>query len=192
MVYWRAIGGILGQRRPFDADLMVVQVGFIDEARNALVREMLAHPSGYTHLFFLDSDILLPPDALVRLLAGNLPIVSGLYRGRRPPHRPVAYVRAPRGGYVPIPVRGGARRRVDAVGAGCLLIRREVLESVAEPWFATRYRRQTFVSEDFTFCEKARAKGFEIHVDARVRCVHLEPAGVGFAPNGGVSVLPIQ
>ena len=49
----------------------------VDHARNLCVRHFLA--GTWTHLFFVDSDIELPDDALLRLLAADVPIASGLY-----------------------------------------------------------------------------------------------------------------
>src|SRR6185369_2757618 len=48
-----------------------------NSARN-LIREMVLR-GDYSHLLFLDQDVILPADGLERLLAHRLPVVSGIY-----------------------------------------------------------------------------------------------------------------
>jgi len=97
-------------------------------------------------VFFVDQDMVIPPHAVVALMARDLPIVSGYYVSRRPPYLPQMYKIehgeappgmgarvTPRHVYWPIvdypeePVLF----EVDAVGAGCLMVKREVFEHLA-------------------------------------------------------------
>src|SRR5579885_3535544 len=55
-----------------------------DHARNTAVHRFLNSP--YEYLFSLDSDVCAPPDTILRLLSYDLPIVSGMYCRRSPPH----------------------------------------------------------------------------------------------------------
>lgn len=50
----------------------------IHRARNYFVAEMLGHKE-YTHLMFIDSDITFVPEALLRLLAADKPVIGGVY-----------------------------------------------------------------------------------------------------------------
>lgn len=67
---------------------------------------------------------------------------------------------------------------VDYVGFGWVLIRKGVFENLEYPWFAPKL--QTFESgtiqdmcgEDVSFCLDAKAKGFEIWCDPRIRVGH--------------------
>ena len=190
-IYWRTVAGLLEMERPIESDLVVFQGALVDRARNQLIERMLDHPIDPTHLFFLDADIVPPSDALLRLLAHDLPIVSGLYRKRLPPHEPMAFTY--RGRILrPIPAKGPRLRKVDVVGGGCLLIRREVFEKVRSPWFTSEWRRDGHLSEDFSFCEKARKVGYRIAVDTAVRPLHLEPMGVGTDAAGRVQFVPME
>jgi len=166
-----------------------------DVARNSIVDRFL--DSGAKFLFFLDSDVLPPDNALERLMSHNLPIVSGLYYRRhierpgKPPHPCMWKIvppnvemtcptcaqkfRTKEGKYQPIlnPPRN-ALVEVDAVGAGCLLIHRRVFEKLERPYFRwTLGWVEPGVSEDLYFCERARDAGFRILVDTGVRCGHL-------------------
>lgn len=186
-IYWRTVAAILEMERSFESDLMVFQGALVDRARNRLIEQMLDHPIQPTHLFFLDADIVPPADTLMKLLATCKPIVSGLYRRRLPPYEPMAFVKNK-----PIPIKGPRLRKVDVVGAGCLLIRREVFEKINPPWFTSEWTDKGHLSEDFSFCEKAQEAGFEIIVDTSVRPLHLEPMGVGTSNRNTVSFVPLD
>ena len=177
-IYWKTVAGILEMDRPDDSDLMVFQGALVDRARNHLVERMLDHPMAPTHLLFLDADIVPPADALMTLLKHRLPIVSGLYRKRVPPHEPMAFLDKS-GVFKPISLKGPKLKQADVVGAGCLLIAREVFETIPAPWFTSEWRAEGHISEDFAFCEKAREAGFDIAVDTSVKLLHLEPMGIG-------------
>lgn len=192
-IYWRTVAAILEMERPVQSDLMVFQGALVDRARNRLVEQMLKHPMEATHLLFLDADIVPPADLLKKLLKDDQPIVSGLYRKRLPPYEPMAFTKDLQGRYRPVNLkrRKSGLERVDVVGAGCLLIRREVFEKIEPPWFASEWRDEGHLSEDFSFCEKARSLGLEIFVDRSASALHLEPIGIGTAPGGSVQFVPM-
>lgn len=79
-----------------------------------------------------------------------------------------------KGGYRQVDVgeRSGLKQ-VDAVGTGCIMIHRKVLEKIKHP-FEVRYDKKGTLDLglDFHFCEKARRKGFEIWVDWTKPCDH--------------------
>ncbi len=169
-----------------------------DHARNAACQHALAN--GYDWLFFLDSDVIPPHDAVLRLMAHNLPIVSGVYHRRSPPHG------------LPVMLKGGGWMTsyppnslidVDFVGAGCLLMRRDLLEAMANKPIDPR-RGKTFfdwrvdmghllpqgeaLSEDFAMNLHIRKElGIKTMVDTSIICRH-----VGLAEAGYQSLLPCQ
>jgi hypothetical protein len=155
-----------------------------DMARTQACHAALQH--GCSHIFFLDSDVIPPADAVLRLLSHNQPIVSGVYCRRSPPHGlPVAIAR---GGWVQLPAQP-CLLEVDLVGAGCLLIRRDVLERFAQSpnpkrpekvWFDWRvdakdqFPEGQGLSEDFSFCARARLEfGYKVLLDTGLRCKHV-------------------
>lgn len=154
-----------------------------DHARNRAVQDMLSNPD-FDYLFFLDSDVVPPHDAIPRLLKHRLPIVSGVYCRRSYPHGLV--VAQKNGDWVrKLPGKGkDPLVEVDVVGAGCLLVHRSVFETVppqrpAKPWFDWRADMVGMegvpppLSEDFTWCVHVRQHGHHIMLDTSVRCLHI-------------------
>jgi GT2 family glycosyltransferase len=147
----------------------------IDRVRNNAVKHFL--PESWSHLFFLDDDILPSDDAILRLLKDDREIVSGLYQRRTCPHLPIILMaqRKEDGnvqGYE-YPYQTNPPKDMllecDALGAGCLLIQRKVFEAMSPPWF----RILPNLGEDIYFCMKAREFGFKVYVDTGVRCLHI-------------------
>jgi len=159
-----------------------------DHARNSACENILK--STFTWLFFLDDDIVCPPDTVLRLMAHNKDIISGLYFRRSPPLAPVMMrLEGEKANFI-TQFKTGDIVEADFVGAGCLLIHRRVIEKVQYPWFDWRVDRRDLAghkrcSEDFAFCESARQAGFKIYVDTSIKCDHcglLKSNMEGYAP----------
>lgn len=58
----------------------------------------------------------------------------------------------------------------DALGTGCMLIKRGVLEAIPKPWF--KCHEMTSGGEDFYFCDRAKERGFGVYGDFSVQCHH--------------------
>ncbi len=144
--------------------------------RNALVDRFLARPK-LAWLLFLDADMVFPSHTLRRLLNWNVDVVSGLYsyKGGGPHgYEPVVEWEGDGADRAIGDMRGLAE--VKGVGAGCLLIRRRVVEKiVARPWFEANAED---IREDVAFCEKVRAAGLKVHVDTGLVIGHITPVAV--------------
>lgn len=150
-----------------------------DHARNEACQH--AKQNGFHYIFFLDSDVVAPPDTILRLIARNEPFISGIYHRRSPPHG------------IPVMLKNGRWItkypqnkviEVDLVGAGCLLLRRDFLESIppqrpGKPWFDWRVDMKEVLppdeclSEDFTLNLWARKHGWKVKVDTSIQCRHI-------------------
>jgi hypothetical protein len=71
--------------------------------------------------------------------------------------------------------------RVSATGAACLLVHRDVLETVgklsgdgAAPWFRESVIGSALVGEDLTFCLRCGVAGIPVHVCTGVRAGHMK------------------
>lgn len=169
---------------------VVVERLHVDRARNEVV-DMLLHPEkprlpqnpngvnpAYgkaTHVLFIDDDMIVPPDGLLRLLAHNEPLVGGLYFGRQPPHLPIAYRYVEDGQWIPVTKYGRGLQEVDAIGFGFMLVAVEVLRKMERPWFEFSDK----MGEDMYFCEQAKKLGYTILLDGDLICRHLTVTEVG-------------
>jgi len=149
--------------------------------RNMLV-EMAIRNEDCTHLFFLDSDVIPPPFALMRLLRRDIDIACGIYSMKAPPYAPLTIMRPQRPDgttkfnyYFEITDQLLNKTvHADATGAGCLLIKREVIDSMGPPWFDVLPQEHglSAIGEDLVFFDRAKKEGHEIVLDLSVHCDH--------------------
>ena len=153
---------------------------YVHAARGMIVKKALSDRC--SHLFFLDDDTIPPLGAIDMLLADDKPVVGGWVRQRQ-------------GSYYPMIMREEKEDNSGLVGIidppsdvqnliachgihmACTLIKREVLEAIAEknkeepnPWFGSQ--ASTF-GEDVIFCRRAREAGFGVWCDPTVKCDHI-------------------
>jgi len=169
----------------------------VDVARNELVEEFLRADASYTHLLMVDSDAMLHPQTLARLLSWDVPVVAALAFTRYGPCYPTVYRdenRETPGAFrvrmdevknfiqkhrelvssrpvVLEPRPPDGLYEVDRTGCHCVLIRRDVLQAVPAPWFVAEVMRRN--KEDFYFYEQAQQAGFRVYVDLSCMAAHL-------------------
>lgn len=137
---------------------------------NALVRDTLAGP--YQWLFIMGDDHVFDPDIVVRLLAHDVDIVVPNCLKRPVPWEPVTFHRNQDGYYYTADLPAEGLTEIDAAGSAGMLIRRHVLEALAEPWFEAQ-PESGYMNEDVYFCEKAREAGYRIYCDPTVLLGHI-------------------
>lgn len=144
------------------------------------IRNLIAEwAKRYDYLLSIDSDIVLPKDALVKMIAADKDIVSGLYIQRIPGTQTVEiYMDTPNGGCTNIPYALLENRgvvEVAACGMGCALIKGDVFRKMEYPHFFYKeaIRHEETVSEDVYFCTKARSHGFKVWADTSIKCDHI-------------------
>ena len=148
----------------------------IDVSRNTLVRSAQEHKAAF--IFFLDADVLAPPDIVLQLMAWKVPIVSGVYWSKK--GYPAVWEQHPSGrGFTPIkalPTTG--LTEVAGISMGCSLVDMRIFSCIPDPWFEWGLRDPRKEgegeghSEDLTFCEKASKYGFKLYIDPEMRCLH--------------------
>jgi len=146
----------------------------ISSARNRIVREFLDAPEPFDFLLMIDSDVI-PNRNPLDLVEEDLDVVGHvcpIWKGNLAPGREVMWNVEPLEGSM---LLGAGLARVRAIGAGCLLIARRVLESpeMRGP-FREEYDDDGVMTrgEDVVFCHRARAAGFEVWADLSARCHH--------------------
>lgn len=164
------------------------------EARTQAAHQCLN--GNYSYLFFLDCDIVPPPDTITRLMAHRLPIVSGMYHQRFPTyaggdlsHLPCMFNEGPgpEGKVVRAAITNfqpGQLVEAVYVPGGCLLVHRSVFERFLQEGIRQIFRWTLNVdnpqgrSEDFEFSYRAREMGIRAYVDTSVAAVHETPSRV--------------
>lgn len=149
------------------ADCSPDRMGF-HAARNHVVE--LALSTDADAIFWCDSDIVLPVDAVSQLVREDKDFITGMYYMRKKPHWPLVAHYMPEketfSWFTEWPENVVAP--VDGCGFGCVLTSMAMLRALPAPWF--HYEK---FSEDFDFCRKAAKAGFQLFVHTGVQCGHL-------------------
>lgn len=137
----------------------------ICDQRDKLAKEAIS--SGADWLLFVDSDMRFPANALLRLMAHGEPIVAANYCTRRVPPEPVAFQRLATAEKLYTGPDSTGLEECAAVGMGLMLIRTDVLTSMAKPRFFIPYLPEIdgHWGEDVWFCNQARKAGFATLID---------------------------
>lgn len=157
----------------------------ITMARNMLVDQFL--DSECTDLLFIDSDVIARPEDILRLMAqsGDKDITAGSYPRRARDKKFFMDLYFDENNELEF---DGAMMRIQRVGTGFMLIRRHVVEDIANR--SEKYLGQDgigqvanvfefsmqdgkFVGEDYTFCDKARSLGYKVWVDVEISLPHV-------------------
>jgi hypothetical protein len=117
----------------------------------------------------IDSDQTFEPDALIRLMAHDKPMVGTSIASR---HNGKAAVYGFDGKSLP---RRRGLEQVAAVGLGFCLIKTPLLRKLGHPWFASEIGPDGKLvrGEDVHFCNQVRNAGFPIYVDHDLTIGHL-------------------
>ena len=160
----------------------------IDQGRNQMATDALH--DGFEETLWIDSDISFHPDAVEMLRSHELPIVAGVYpqKGRRA----LASHIIPGTPSMTFGKEGCLVEMLYA-GTGFLLVRREVYLTLQRelnlpvcnerfgqpmiPYFQPLIRAiddgYWYLAEDYAFCHRARACGYRIMADTRIRLGHI-------------------
>ena len=149
-------------------------------ARNRIVR--IGIEGGYDYIMMVDSDTVIPGDALLNLLDPQADIVVGCCPRKNTRHRMSALCTwkdnpEGKGYHVNLTydeLQGDERIELKGGGFACSLIRVSALSVLSYPYFKyVMYGDGSALSEDFYFCQSATRAGLKIWADPRVKCGHL-------------------
>jgi hypothetical protein len=194
MVHSDFVNALLGyQRAKVNFALMTIgNESLITRARNTIVSEFHARTE-FSHLLFLDADVLLPPEGLQRMLASGCDVIGAAValKGRRPDGSRIFNIGRLLG-------EAGPLYQVERIGTDALLLSRGAVDAlVAEARREGRvYSRGTdtrgvelqapvqydvfrvgvvgeeYLSEDFWVCRQLRQLGFPVHLDPTIVTRH--------------------
>jgi len=158
------------------------------DARDAIAAQYnearrLTLDGGYDALLTVECDMLVPRNALRRLLALHADVAYGLYTLRRPPWEWSAYSVIEGMAAWPLSQVPDVARRdwgnvveVDGIGLGCTLIRRHVLERVRFRADGLLHHDGQRSYNDWYFGQDCAAAGYRQVCDTAVICGHVHPA----------------
>ena len=173
-----------------------VQIGSIcgcsvvSRARNLLAQDMLE--SSCTELLFIDSDINFDPDDIFRLMAWvsdpKKGIVAGVPRVRDT--KPVYIATLDQDENNELTMNSMGLVRAERVATAFMMVRRDVFETLEREhpeWayydkrsdrkltcmFDFKVTEEGYIGEDFLFCDRARAHGFEVWIDPSIKLGHM-------------------
>jgi GT2 family glycosyltransferase len=148
----------------------------IAEARNLLVEYALKQ--NCSHVLFIDDDMIIPNDALVKLLEHDVDIVCGLAFRRLAPYDPCVFVNVDKDIF-PIEHIDKGLVEIDACGSAFVLIRTNVFNKMPKPWYVWGdkslgiYENAGGLGEDVSFSLKAKRMGFRVCCDTSVILGHI-------------------
>lgn len=148
-----------------------------DAARNHVVKEAFKLAPDADGIFWCDSDIVLPAEA-VRIAAYGEDFVTGIYFQKKEPHWPLVgrYLEGRNNFQWMSCWEENCLTEVDGCGFGCVYTSMKMLRAMEAPHF----EYNDHISEDLFFCLKAKRAGFQLLVDTGVLCGHLPaPVPVG-------------
>jgi hypothetical protein len=151
-------------------------------ARNFCAETLVADPSVADGIMWVDSDILLGPESILKLLRGmknaGADFYSGVYHQRTGAYLPVVFGHVGNDKYKQVEVyEPGVVIKAGACGFGFVWTSTKmILAMKAHPefdpdlgsWFPTH-----FCGEDLGFCTRARHAGFQLLVDTGVQVGHM-------------------
>lgn len=161
---------------------VLMQNGMINQCRDSIVK--YAVQKGYEYIFWMDDDMIIPGDAIIKLLKHNKDIVSGLYFGR--------------GNYLPLmfditeekegeetyysfnnhrEYKDNDLMKVDAIGFGCVLTKVSALLKIwndeRDGIGGTCFDFIGGLGEDLSFGLRCRHCGIDTFVDTSIKCGHM-------------------
>lgn len=144
-------------------------------ARNRIGK--MAQEGGYDYVLMVDSDTIIPPDALELMLDTPVDICLGVCPRKNTNEKKTAMIKFGDNSYHDsyfYPELPEGKTRIRGGGFACALVRSYVFTALDYPYFqyVTNADGST-LSEDFYFCQNAALMGFDVWMDPRVRCGHL-------------------
>lgn len=169
----------------------------IDQARNQLATDAMIE--GFEATMWIDSDIGFNATDVQKLVDHELPICCGIYpkKGKRS----LAMNALKSDSQIMFGAKGGLLE-IDFVGAGFLLVRRQVYIDVQTyfdlpvcngafdrgmiPFFLPELQQEQsfafsgsttfrYMAEDYAFCRRAKTVGYNIMADTTIRLSHIGP-----------------
>lgn len=165
------VNHIVPTNSPYVNNLHLIQKDFLSGDYDFLISMDDDNPPfrNINDLVFLDKDVIGCPTPVWHNDEKN-------HKGDRPFYYNALIERDD--GFFPVDATPGFRpeglQQVHAVGSGCIVVARRVLEALTAP-FMRRWTDDGIVDMggDYAFCQRARAAGFEVYAHFDYRAMHF-------------------
>jgi len=187
-----ALAQLTPQTNKFGVMLYISHISgcsLITKARNALVADFL--DTDADTLLFIDSDVIVTPESVLRLLAVSLgkDITAGVYPRRGADRKFFMDLHLDKDTNSLVFDDNGLLQ-IERIGTGFMMIQRHVLETMVKNHPEWRYVNDTknrdehaifdfgiydgkYYGEDYLFCDRARADGFTVFLDPTISLPHV-------------------
>lgn len=151
---------------------------YTETNRNNIVQAALTSPDPVDAIFWVDSDMEAPIDALSHLWSHGLDIVGASYRERKEPYRYLGRFLDEDDASAVTGVKPA-----DLLPGGMMLVKTDVYRAVPYPWYKLG---EDGFRDDYYFCQKAIEAGYKIWCDMDLtrKVVHIGKQGVGWFEEG--------
>lgn len=139
-------------------------------ARNRLAQK--AVNEGYTHVLWLDSDMVFNKKTAEDLMDCGKEMVCGAFVSRRPPYGPCVYASIEKNKIEKVTDFGMSPFRVDGCGFACVLTTTELLMAVMQK-YGNCFNPTDYYGEDLAFCWRVKNIGREIWCEPTVKPGHI-------------------
>lgn len=151
-----------------DFDVQINSGTLVYVARDKLA--LHAINNGYTHVLWLDADMIFTDDLLEDLMFSGHDFITGICHSRRKPFVSCVFKslstlerfeKYPQNAF-----------QVAGCGFACVLIKTEILKDVQNT-FKTCFLPTQTLGEDLAFCDRARYLNYKIYAEPSVRLGHI-------------------
>lgn len=166
-------------QKPEECVLAMQAGSLIYTSRNNLATKAIQLNADF--VFWMDSDMVFPPDTLMRMLKTleehpEIDILTGVYFRRVPPYTPTLFDMLRMNGNIcewsQFKTLPTDLFEVGGCGFGCVLMRTEVFMSVQSK-HGNMFAPIGNNGEDIAFCMRARDCGYKIICDPTIVCGHI-------------------
>ena len=140
-----------------------------------LARERIAHRAineEYTHVLWLDSDMIFTPNILDDLMFSGKGFVTGIYHARRKGYASCIFKSIEINKIERFDEYPSETFEIAGCGFGCVLVETEILKAVCLTK-GTCFTPLKSLGEDIAFCQRAREMGYKLYCEPSVVCGHI-------------------
>lgn len=164
------VNSLMALDSPYVTSVRFLQGSLPDDARENMATDAIEEE--FTHVLWIDSDMVFDEDALIRLVQDDRDCVTGLAFKRTAPYTPCIYKANKDGNEIYIDYPKDSLFEISACGCAFQLVKVSALKAVRTT-YGTMYRRAYPLGEDISFAKRWTELGGKIYCDSRVKVGHI-------------------